>query len=335
MSDILSYSELLNKELPKIQYLVDKIIPQAGLVIVCGAPGSFKTNFLLYTSMLGCDGQNIFEFEVEDKFNTLWIDEENREIGMKDKISNIKNGIEFNDIESLDNNKLLISTDFYLQGASLKKLDELLEKYKFDMVVIDSIAKVYPLSERDEREVRLIFTYLNPLIKKYGTTFVLIHHTRKKNFSQKSTNLEDLAGSREFGAMADSIIVIDGVSSNTYLLKQVKSRYSIKCPAINFKVSGDGGIMNIEYDGTVADKYKRMSETISIEIRKWVFNNPKKDYSTNQIVDPMKELGYKRSNILKALKSLVDDEGFFNHQYNKYEVIMSGKNAKDFKDLAV
>ena len=208
MTDIISYSDLLKMDIPPVDYLVDGIIPKASLVFCFGAPGSFKTNFLLYASMLGCDNQNIFDFKVKRKFKTLWIDEENRDIGMKDKISKISNGITWNDIKNRDDNLVVISRGFQLiSPGSIIWLGETIDQYKPDMVVIDSIAKVFPLNERDEKDVRMIYSQLSMLIKKYGITIVLIHHSRKKNFQQSSRDMEDIAGSREFAAMADSMIL--------------------------------------------------------------------------------------------------------------------------------
>jgi RecA-family ATPase len=317
MGEIISFAELLKKKIPKIEYLVEGIIPKASLVYCFGAPGCFKTNFLLYTAIKGCEGKNIFEFKVENKFKTLWLDEENREIGMNDKISKILNGLDIDDIKNLENNNLIISNGFnILAEKSLKELEESIVKYKPDMIVIDSIAKVFPLSERDEKDVRKIYTVLNPLIRKYGVTFVLIHHARKKNFQQNGRDMEDISGSREFSAMADSMILLEELKEGTFLLKQVKNRYSAKNYAINFDVSDDENGISVVYTGRVIDKYIDKANRCKEDILTWMDKEKITEFQRKDILNIMLKKGHKTSAIDGALKTLRENE--LAYIYGKY-----------------
>ena len=126
-----TYKHLLETDIPPIEYLVGEIIPRGGLVFVVGPPASFKTNFLLYVSILGAEGKNIFDFEVKQPFRTLWIDEENREIGMKDKINKIRNGIEVESFDNSDYNYLTISQNFQLMNPqNIAQLKERITKFR-------------------------------------------------------------------------------------------------------------------------------------------------------------------------------------------------------------
>jgi len=315
--EIISAKELLKANIPKIEYLVEDIIPRAGLVYCFGSPGSFKTNFLLYTAISGSEGKDVFNFKIQKKFRTLWLDEENREIGMKDKLCKIFNGMEVKE-ESLENIQISICANFNILGKkSLEKLDEWITKYKPDMVVIDSIAKVFPLSERDEGDVRKIYTFLSPFIKKYGVTFILIHHARKRNFLQVSKDMEDISGSREFGAMADSILLLDEVNEGKYLLKQVKNRYSSKVYAENFEVTGNDEKIEISYMGKVKDAYLIRVLEVKSAISKWIGEKKITKFKRKEAVDVMKTCGYKESNIDKALK-LLKSSGELTGEYGEY-----------------
>lgn len=321
MADVISFTNLLNKDIPPVKYLVDGLIPEAALVYMCGPPGTFKTNFLLYASMLGADGQKVFQYNVPRKFKTLWVDEENREIGMKDKMLKIKNGIDFKDVKSLDENHVIISSDFVIGSDSISKLELWIEEYKPDMVVIDSVAKVFPFKEGEVDDVKLIYTLLGRLIEKHKVSIVLIHHARKKSFGQKGLHLEDMAGSREFGAMADSVIMSDTFKrAGTFMLKQVKNRYGMLEEPINFKVESDAYTIKIRYDDTVSNKYKQLkSDVIMGEIVKWIKKTPQESYTFNEVKEAMEDKDFKRSNIKKAMDQLVKSK-YFDYKFNSYRV---------------
>ncbi|MCK5177224.1 MAG: AAA family ATPase, partial [Candidatus Aenigmarchaeota archaeon] len=291
MIESITADKLLKKDIPKIEYLVEGIIPKAGLVYCFGPSGSFKTNFLLYLVMMGAIGKNVFDFNIKEKFRTLWLDEENRDIGMKDKISKISNGI---GIENGDLRKIniLISEGFnILNKIALDNLDYYINKHNPDLVVIDSIAKVFPLSERNEGDVRKIYTFLKPFITKYKLTFIIIHHARKKNFMQFTRDIEDISGSREFAAMADSILLLDEMTNGKYMLKQVKNRYFQKVYAENFEVTGDDNEMRIIYTGKAKDKYLAKALEVKYAIRKWIKDKNIKLFKRKDAVEIMKTEG--------------------------------------------
>lgn len=320
MVKVISFFDLLQMDIPPIEYLVKPIIPKKGLVICAGPPDSGKTNFLMFVAQNGCEGKDVFEFEVKKEFKTLWIDEENREEGMYDKIKRIKNGLGTDD-EALKKNLIMICEGFQLLKENWKvKLRQIINEHRPDLVVIDSIAKVFPLSERDEKDVRRIFTQLNPLIIEFGVTFVLIHHTRKGDSRRTILSLEDIAGSREFGAMPDSGIIVQKIDEDTFLLKHDKHRHRKKHPMINFKFEGDDEKLILIYDGQLQDKFRKMEEEIAGKIKEWCFQNPQDEYETKEIKKAMKELRYKETNIFNALKKLVEDKFFIKLELGKYTI---------------
>ena len=301
-------SELMEKEIPKIEYLVEGIIPKNGLVYCFGSAGSFKTNFLLYTAICGVMGKKVLDIFDTKKFKTLWLDEENREIGMKDKICKLVMGMDAQGKE-LSNIELLISNGFnILNPLSIEHLKQEIDEFKPKLVVIDSIAKVFPLSERDEKDVRKIYAVLRPIIEEFGVSFILIHHSRKSNFMQFKKGLEDMSGSREFGAMADSIILLDDLGNGKFLFKQVKNRYDSKVYAENFEVSGDESEIHITYTGKAKDKYLDKTNACKEDILKWVDEKNIKEFKRKEAVDVMKGEGHKASAIDSALKSLKGNE---------------------------
>ena len=309
MAEIISYADLRTKDIPPVKYLVEPIIPEAGLVSLFGPPGAFKTNLGLDMSMYGADGQNFLDFHVPRPFKTLWVDEENRLIGMKDKIDKLANGIKFNNPDCLCGNFVCDNLNLNLMSNEhMLYLRERIRERHPDMVVIDSVAKVFPLDERDEQDVKKIYTQLSPLIKEFGVTIVLIHHSRKMAQNQKSRGLEDLSGSREFSAMMDSILLLEQLKNQTYILKQVKNRYSQKCSAVNFQVISAKNFIEIKSLGLVSDIIRgdrqRKADTVIADLEKWHGETHASSFTTKEVLDDMEVLGHKRNSVFNALKEL-------------------------------
>jgi len=253
----ISFQELLDKPIPPVEYLVDKIIPKSMLLYLYGPAGSFKTFFLLYVAMLGLKGENVFEYEVEKPFKTLWIDEENRDIGMKEKIRKLQATLNVDKTE-MDKNKMTICSGInILKVSDIEEIDKMCTIHKPDLLVFDSVAKVFHADERDEAHVKFIFQRLNPLIVKHGVTIVLIHHTRKQQQGQTHYGMEDLSGSREFSAHADGMLCLQSYKRNEFKLKQTKNRYGELIEPINFEIESDDDSIEINYLGLASENIEK------------------------------------------------------------------------------
>ncbi len=297
--------KLLKKDIPPVRYLVEGFIHEEGLCYCFGVAGHFKTNFLLYVAICAAAGRQVLNHFKTQCFKTLWLDEENRERGMKDKISKIAKGMNATDDE-LKNLKLLISDGFdILNPKNLESLKKEIEEFKPRMIVIDSVAKVFPYDERNEKDVKLIYKSVRPIIEQYKVTIIFIHHARKANFQQYSKNLEDISGSREFGAQADSVFLLAQRNQNLYLLKQTKNRYDTEMDAVNFNVFGDKEKMIITFDATVKSKYLAKAEQIVEALLQWKEKSKLMKFQRKVVLDVMEEKGFKESNILNAVDLLI------------------------------
>jgi len=104
--------------------------------------------------------------------------------------------------------------------------------------------------------------------------------------------------------MADSIILLDEMKNGTYMLKQVKNRYSQKVYAENFEVTGDDEVMHLIYTGKVKDKYLAKALEVRYAIENWSKDNKIERFKRKDIIEAMKTEGFKESNIDAALRIL-------------------------------
>lgn len=304
---IVTADKLVKKGFEPVKYIVEGLIPEQSLVYCFGESGSFKTNFLIYTSLCCVKGIDVLgNFETK-QCKVMYIDEENRELGMIEKINLLSTGLSVNE-EELKDFQLVISEDFTFSPEGMTKLEPWIKDFKPELIIIDSVAKVFAGDENSVMHVRRIFRLLKPLIEKYYCTFVLIHHKRKNNGREwwdNTISKNDVPGSREFVAQADSVFALDKRSCNSFMLKQVKNRYAGEEDTINFNVFYEGTCLKLLYDGKVRDKFIKKSEQIQEEIMKWVKSRGSTNFRRQDCVNAMKPAGFKESNIDSALKSLV------------------------------
>jgi RecA-family ATPase len=309
---------LYEKELPPIEYLIDDFIIKAGLTYVVGPPASFKTGLMMLAAIIGACRKSLIGFNVKKPFRTLFIDEENGIRNTKDRFVKLVDGLGIDVKKELGNKEIIFSNiaGFKFFFHHIEELKRLIKKHKPDLIIIDNIARCMLGSERDEQDVSKILGMLKPIIEEYKTSFVVIHHTRKGN----ATSLDDISGSRDFGGQCDNAFLLkeigkEGVTKK-FKLTQVKAKYGLGIDAINFTVQGDDNL-EVSYAGTAKENIKKVAVKCSEELISWICENPKDEYLTNELENAMKDKGFKRSNILNAIKILVKSK-FLKHNYGKY-----------------
>jgi RecA-family ATPase len=308
--------DLKIKDLPKVEYLINGLIPM-GLSYFFGSQGSFKTNFLLWATIESQNVDKIFGLDCKP-FKTLWIDEENREIGMKDKISKISNGF---DISEEELNKILrinTSEEFdILNDSKIKDLCKDIEEFKPNLIVIDSLSMVFNLDDRDPTNTKNIYRKLRPIIEKYNVAVVIIHHAIKKNFLKSKQDIYDMAGSKDLARMADAVVMLCKTDDEQFLIKHVKARYGKEEDGINFIISGDEHELNVFYEGKAAQVIKSKIEDCEHDIMDWAKDKDGKTFKRKDILSVMLGKEHKASAIDSALTSL-RTSGKCEYTYGKY-----------------
>ena len=236
--DPITIAEFMKKKILDVEYLVKPIIPRVGITIPCGPPKSFKTKFMEFIVLKGERGENIFEYEVDKSFTTLWFDEENGEIDMHNDFRRWFNGLGIDPDKF--KSRIKIFSGFKIDAEHMPLFEHYIETYKPDLVVIDSITKVI-IGDEDLTGAKEVFALMGPVCEKYKIAIALIHHSPKTS----TRNLNALRGSGEFGGMCHSAIYFERVEENAhsgeskFMLKQIARRQGQDSSPINFIITGD------------------------------------------------------------------------------------------------
>jgi hypothetical protein len=309
----LSFDEIEALIIEPVEYLVEPLIPRAGLTYIYGPPGACKTSFLMYLTLLGSVGRSVFKYKVPRPFTTLWIDAETGDIGLKEKVIAIRKGLPI----GLEKEKweipfdgtrwraffpsLLHPKEYFILNKEMCEgwLKRMINYYHPDLVVIDSVAKVFPFDEKD----------------KYRVAFAIVHHTRKLSQGQYYRGPEDIRGSAEFEAQADSMVLLEETKTpSTFMIRHTKARYSKKTGPITFRLSEGEGMLNFEYEGDYHDERVTKQGLAASAIRR-LYDG--KEFKREGAIEILVEQGHKKNDIINALKKMVS-EGVLNNEKRGY-----------------
>jgi len=310
---LVSAKDLYNKIIPPILMLIDSILAEESLVILAGMPGSFKTGIALLLAICGAGYSEFLSFKVNKKFNTLFIDEENGMRRTKFKLKRLCDGLKIVPPEGIFFSSM---AGFKLERVWIEDLKNQIKQYSINVVVIDNIARCMVGSERDEKDVSKIHDLLKPLAEELGVTILYLHHLRKTDFkNHHPKTLEDISGSRDFGAQCDDAYIVDFFSrkgnTKTFKLMQVKAKDSIEMPGINFTVTGDPKIENdpliVNFSGLIEENVEERKREDQLKIMEWWDSNGSLFQKTAIVIEAFKgEIG--RDRVREALRLLAKDE---------------------------
>ena len=261
-SDDLNMPTLDEFEEKQIEWLVSGYIPKGCVTLLCSDGGIGKTTIWCDTLAALTTGRlTIFDKALDIPFHTgithtvmYFSKEDPTEQVLKHKL--MVAGADQTKIRCFGLDDPRMSKIWY--GSLL--LEKLIEKYKPDIVVFDTLQTFLPdgveMSKR--KDMRDALNPLNVLGSKFGTAFLLIMHTNKSNASGR----QRMADSSDIWDLGRSALMAGRTKDeNICYLSHEKSNYIALQKTILFSVTDEGGI---EFKGTSKRKDRDyMSDNIS------------------------------------------------------------------------
>ena len=180
--DVVDVSELQDKTLPPMKWLIDDLLPVGGVVMLSAKPKMGKSYFAIQLALSVASGGEFLGFNVPEKNEVLYIDLETSQRSMKTRISMVtadapkglflmtpKEVFEFGNV----GNGFESQVDYFLESHKGVKL-----------VIVDTYGIIKGQRKQnqgvydfDYREI----SHLNSWARKKGFTLVLIHHQNKQS----------------------------------------------------------------------------------------------------------------------------------------------------------
>lgn len=210
---------LMKEGMPEIEWRVQNIISKGGLTMIAAPPGERKTWIAQDIALHVAMGTPFLGAFNTMKGNVLYIDEENgihrihRRFGLLGAGRGVTEYPDNINIIAFENLKL-DTTDGYVIFKTL------VDHFKAQLVVIDSIVRFMEGNENDATDVRKIFDNIKRIIDETECSFLLLHHTRKDD----RQGLGGIRGSGDFAGMCNVVVSMGSKEPHVMRMEIIKNR---------------------------------------------------------------------------------------------------------------
>lgn len=238
----LSIKEILEKEFEKDKYIVDRLIPLKGTTVISGEAGHYKTwNVLDISTSVASGGLYLNHFSTLP--GPVWIiDKENIISQLKDRLNLLGATIEMPIFVSSTNS-------FVLDPFSRDAIIDIATKNSIQLIVFDSLRRIFAGDENNSNEVSQAFELINSL-HDVGLSVLITHHHKKTQTGQSLSSSNKMRGSSDILASIDSHLIIQKVNNDTLYFEQNKSRYDFAIEPFTVSIATDGdSYVKFNYSG--------------------------------------------------------------------------------------
>ncbi|MDB5204408.1 MAG: helicase, phage-associated [Candidatus Taylorbacteria bacterium] len=301
---ILSLNDLLRIPTTQNTYIIEKMIPQKGISVISGHPGSGKSWIMLSMAEAVASGKRLWDKFETTQGSVLIIDEENGDTELQRRLKMLNSESKLPIYFSIQQS---VRIDDEVKMSTLLNI---VRDKDIKFIIIDPFAAIHSATENSADEVQKVLTQLQRF-NQAGATVLAVHHHRKDNGFRKSGAGQNLRGSSALSARLDSHISVDkqkeDESGIELLINHDKSRRGPRLPSFNVLIksdkTGESEKIDVVYVGD-ADAYKLKKDEVK-EIIMGVLENDK--MFASEIIPAVKsEMKISDSNILKAIRELED-----------------------------
>lgn len=252
------------------QWLVPDMIPQRNVTLFSGDGGTGKSLLALQLAVAVCAGTNWAGREVQ-KGNALMISAEDEEDELHRRLDDIlrAEGKSYDDLASLTLRSLagedaLLATDSTMALTASALFDELEDRVQLDapdLIVIDTLADVYPSNENDRTKVRQFVGLLRGLALRRNCAVLLLAHPSLTGLSSGS----GLSGSTAWhGSVRSRLylsrIVRDGQEDDTRKRALAVKKQNYADTGEETVLSWSDGVFRVEAAESGLDRVARQSK---------------------------------------------------------------------------
>jgi RecA-family ATPase len=293
------------------KWIIKDLLPENGIAILSGDPGSFKTWSTLHFAISIAKGAPVYDHFETRKGNVLIIDEE-------DGPPLLRKRAELLSADKKSNIYFMVMRGFKTDHEDqIDKLFRNIKKYKIKVVIIDSLVRIHLGDENSSKDIARVFEVLRRLNTK-GITVLLNHHNRKKSADQK-TDRSSMRGSSDILAAIDCHLQIER-RGNQLIISQTKNRndQELKPFAVNFVSDEEKMVFTYAGEDTTP---QHKSDEAQNQILKILTD--KDDWLDRAEIDNQLNGKIGKNNIGTALRELADN--------NEIEVATTSKGKKKYR----
>lgn len=256
----ISLKDLYQMVFPEVQWLVEGLIPLAGLIAISGIPGSYKSWLIEHLAVSVANNTDFLERFKTLRGGVLIVDEEDNIALLQSRLKQL--GAESSlPIYFLSQNNIKID-----QEEDLRRLKETVKKINIRLIMFDSLVRIHNQDENTSTGMSKVFEALRYFTKE-NITVVFTHHHRKNSTRTKNDASQSLRGSSDILAAVDCHLAIEE-KEELIIISQTKLRSQIKMKPFKVAIKSGDSKFGFKYIGEhdeIETKKREIKEAV-IEI---------------------------------------------------------------------
>lgn len=164
----------------EIEYLISRMLPKPGRVIITGPPKEGKSFLALQIALAIAQGHPHFLGRPVKKGKVLYLQFDTPDALWKERLDDLAvAGVDLTgDFHLIHPDDAMHKVDIR-DPETRKKIERLLVTVQPDLVVVDVLRKIHDAQENDSTEMKQVFDIINVVFA--GYSLLMLHHTPKLN----------------------------------------------------------------------------------------------------------------------------------------------------------
>jgi hypothetical protein len=317
--DNFTATELLEMELPPLEYVVEDVIPE-GTSLLAAAPKIGKSILCLNIAVaVAMGGKALGKADVTPG-RVLYIDLDGNKRGMQRRLKKLLRGESKADtkkaLERLDITREFPRVDrdaTDVKADAVRRLDWYLKRFPdTTLVIVDTLADIRPKTsgQRNMYETdREALTPFRSICEEHGASSIFVHHTNK---STATDPLEHVSGSTGLTSAVDNVLVMSKERGQHDAELQVVPREEDESTlALEF----DGTLVTWTLKGNAEDFAKTKTRQVILDTLRELTQDGE-PVGPKEVADACPEKSY--ATVRKRLSNLVDEGKVEKPEYGKY-----------------
>lgn len=205
--EFLPLAESLHKDpIREYKFLVNRLLYDNAINLISGDPKTYKTYVAIDIALGVITGESTIGHKVLKKGKVLMI---STEFDVRQRFIDLLKGRGINDISVLNNVITFMydsSVDTFQWNKDLKTLENVLEKEKPKLLILDPLSYIFDGDINKGDEVGEFFKELKTLVRKYDLSVLMVHHNNRMSETKRMNNV---SGSSAITRFVDSIIYLE------------------------------------------------------------------------------------------------------------------------------
>ena len=182
---VVSLDEYRSMPRPKVQWLVEGLIPKPGLIVLTAPPKMGKSFFALQVAINIARGEPVLGFQVPGPRRVLYLQLDTSELIWRDRLEKMyKSGITLPANVLMPNPSVFQLPCIITDSKSRETCRQLLKEAEPDLVVVDVYREVHQSNENDSTEMKIVNDRIQEVFGTYAV--ILVHHSKNAYVNAES-----------------------------------------------------------------------------------------------------------------------------------------------------